>query len=205
MNENHRPYILGINGSPFTDGVVCELLNAVLKGTVEEGAETKIINLYELVSVYNPGTYSKNRSEDTILNAPPDDITKLYPEIQRADGLVFATPVYWASMSARMKDFIEHLTPFENDGFVLQGKVAAFIAASKENEGGVEMAAMSMVTPIAQMGVLIPPNAIMWHPSLWSNTKDEKIPWAKEGAVGVGKNMVKIIQLLKSASIDWNG
>lgn len=64
-------------------------------------------------------------------------------------------------MSGVMKDFIDHLTALENDGFKLEGKVAAFIAATKENEGGVEMAVMSMVTALAQMGVLIPPNSIM--------------------------------------------
>jgi len=102
-----------------------------------------------------------------------------------------------------MKDFIEHLTPLENDGFRLQGKLAAFIAASKENEGGVEMAAMSMVAPLAQMGVLIPPNAIMWYPANWSSARTDHTGWAKEDAPKVGRNMVRLIKMFKEQPIDW--
>lgn len=91
--------------------------------------------------------------------APRDDITDLYPEILRADGLALATPAYWANMSAVMKNFIEHLTPLENDGFLLEGKVAAVIAASKENEGGIEMAAMSLVVALIAMGILFSPSS----------------------------------------------
>ena len=201
---SNNTFILGINGSPHKDGIVYELLNSVLTSAQEQGAETRIINLYDLKTVPTNGAYSKDPTSDTIVNAVKDDITDLYPEILRADGFVFATPVYWANMSAVMKDFIEHLTPLENDGFALQGKVAAFIAASKENEGGVEMAAMSMVTPIAQMGMLIPPNAIMWYPSFWSNAREEKLAWAKDDAPRVGRNMVRLIEQLKSNPIDWS-
>lgn len=200
-----QPLILGINGSPHTDGIVAELLNSVLDAAKEEGAETRVIHLYDLTTIRNAGTYSEDPALDTVANTPKDSITALYPEIIRAEGLVFATPVYWANMSAAMKDFIEHLTPLENDGFSLQGKVAAFIAASKENEGGVEMAAMSLVAPLAQMGVLIPPNAIMWYPSYWSNAKRERVAWATEDAPKVGRNMVRLILQFKEKPIDWSG
>ncbi len=198
-----KVFILGINGSPHKDGIVSELLNSVLTAAAKEGAETKVINLYDLKSVRTAGAYSKDPTSDTVANAPQDDITALYPEIIRADGLVFATPVYWANMSAVMKDFIEHLTPLENDGFSLQGKIAAFIAASKENEGGVEMAAMSMVAPLAQMGVLIPPNSVMWYPSYWSNARDEEVAWAKQDTPIVGRNMVRLIERLRTSPINW--
>ncbi len=197
------PYILGINGSPHTRGIVCELLNAVVDAAAKEGAETKIVHLYELQTTPSRGAYSTDPASDTSANMPRDGITDLYPEILRADGIILATPVYWANMSAVMKDFIEHLTPLENDGFALQGKVAAFIAASKENEGGVEMAAMSMVAPLAQMGVLIPPNAVMWYPSHWATARENHTDWAKEDAPKVGRNMVKLINQLKERQIEW--
>ncbi len=200
----NKPFIIGVNGSPNKDGMTYKLLNSVLSGAASQGAETKIINLYELRTNWINGAYSDDPESDTIKNAVKDDLTALYPEIIRADGLVLATPVYWANMSAAMKDFIEHLTPLENDGFLLQGKVAAFIASSKENEGGLEMAAMDMVAPLAQMGVLIPPNAIMWYPSYWSNAKQEKISWAEDDAPKVGHNMVRLIETLRTNPIDWS-
>lgn len=199
----YKPYILGINGSPYKDGIVVELLSLVLNAAEKEGAEIKTVHLYDLKSIRIGGAYSKDPATDTVANMPQDDITALYPEILRADGIVFATPVYWANMSAVMKDFIEHLSPLENDGFALLGKSAAFIAASKENEGGVEMAAMSMVAPITQMGVIVPPNAVMWYPSHWATSKGDHTGWAKEEAPSVGRNMVKLARLLKENPIHW--
>jgi multimeric flavodoxin WrbA len=197
-------FILGVNGSPHKEGVVCELLNLILRGAAEAGAKTKIIHLYDLNIIHEPGHYSQNPKKAIPAEMPLDGITELYPEILRADGLVFATPVYWANMSGVMKDFIDHLTPLENDGFQLEGKVAAFIAASKENEGGLEMAVMSMVTALAQMGVLIPPNSVMWYPGGWSTTNKKVNSWAKEDAPKVGRNMVKLIKILKKNKIEWS-
>src|SRR3989338_810134 len=160
-----RSFILGINGSPHKDGTVAELLDMVLVSAAADGAETKTVNLYDLHMIPTEGNYSENPALETVENAQKDDVTALYPEILRADGLVLATPVYWANMSAVMKNFIEHLTPLENDGFLLQGKIGAVIAASKENEGGVEMAATSVVVALIEMGLLFPPNSVMWYPA----------------------------------------
>jgi len=200
----NKPFILGINGSPHIKGNVSQLLNKVLEGVKKEGARTKIIHLYKLKIIHEPGYYSENPKKEVPSKMPRDDIVKLYPEIIKCDGLVFATPVYWANMSGIMKDFIDHLTALENNGFKLEGKIAAFIAATKENEGGVEMAAMSMVTALAQMGVLIPPNSVMWYPGDWHTAKKIYNSWAKKDAHLVGRNMVKLIKLLKKNPIPWS-
>ncbi|MBI4087079.1 flavodoxin family protein [Candidatus Kaiserbacteria bacterium] len=197
------PFIIGVNGSPHTDGIVYELLNAVMEAAAKAGAETRIINLYELLMIPTPGNYSRDHASETIENAPKDDITALYPEILRSDALVLATPVYWANMSAVMKNFIEHLTPLESDGFHLEGKLAAVIAASKENEGGVEMAAMAMVAPLMQMGMLMPPNSVMWYPGQWMGGRTDYTDWAKREAPEVGRSMVELISLLREHPIEW--
>jgi multimeric flavodoxin WrbA len=36
-----------------------------------------------------------------------DDMQSLYPKIRDADGIIFATPIYWFNMSAQMKAFID--------------------------------------------------------------------------------------------------
>lgn len=198
-----KPFILGVNGSPHEDGIVCELLASVLDGAEKEGAETKVIDLYELCMIPTEGNYSEDPALEVPAHMPKDDITALYPEILRADGLVLATPVYWANMSAVMKNFIEHLTPLENDGFLLEGKIGAVIAASKENEGGVEMAATSMLVALYEMGMFFPPNSVLWYPARWSNAHEDHTGWAKEDAPRVGKCMVQLIRLLGEHPIKW--
>ena len=173
-------------------------------GAKHVGAETKIIDLYKLTIIHEPGYYSEAAAKEVPQKMPKDDIVALYPEIMRADALVLGTPVYWANMSAVMKDFVEHLTALENSEFSLEGKLAAFIASSKEIEGGVEMAAISMVAALTQMGFLVPPNAVMWYPGRWITSKNTIESWAVNDAPKVGKNMVKLITLLREKPIDWS-
>ena len=85
----------------------------------------------------------------------------------------------------------------------MEEKIAGFVAAEKENEGGVEMAVMSMVTALAQMGVLIPPNSVLWYPGTWVTAEGKIESWAHHDAPKVGRNMVKLIKLLKKSPIDW--
>lgn len=191
------PYIIGINGSPFREGTTVKLLSAVLNGAKRAGAKTEIIHLYELEIKPAPGNYSISPKLETIEKMPKDSMQKIYKKLLKAEALVFATPTYWANMSGAMKTFIDRLTPLENDGFKLQGKLAAFIAVSKEGEGGAEMAAMSMVTALLQMGVMIPPNGVLWYPGKWVTTDGVDEAWALSDAPKVGKNIVKISKLLK--------
>lgn len=198
-----KTFILGINGSPHAEGVVRGLLRSVLDGAEKAGAETRVVDLYGLRIRHDPGLYSLDAKRASFAEMPDDDMSALYADIIRADGLVLATPVYWANMSGAMKDFIDRLTPLENNGYLLEGKLAAFIAASKENEGGIEMAAMSMVAALSQMGVLIPPNSVMWHPGNWVTAGGVREAWAEVDAPKVGRNMVMLIERLKARLIDW--
>lgn len=199
-----EPYLIGINGSPHKQGNTACILQKVLDTAQHAGAKTKIVHLYDCKVIREPGYYSEDPAKAISKNMPNDDLTALFSEIRRADGLVFATPTYWANMSAAMKDFIERLTALENEDYALEGKVASFIATSKENEGGVEMAAMSMVMAVAQMGVLIPPNAIIWSPGDWKSAHETSVDWAWDHAKYVGKNMVDLITLFNKEQIIWS-
>ncbi|MBI4215036.1 NAD(P)H-dependent oxidoreductase [archaeon] len=155
--KKYQPFILGIDGSPHAMGITARLLDLVLGGAKRAGAETRRVDLYKLRIIHEPGLYSISSRLEVPERMSRDGIRDLYKDIIRADGLVLATPNYWANMSGIMKDFVDHLTALENKNSALEGKVGVFIAASKENEGGLEMAATSMAVALAQMGVMIPP------------------------------------------------
>ena len=192
-----KPFILAINGSPHGDGVVAELLDLTLAGAAAFGAEVKRIDLYKLNILPAPGNFSRDPASETVAAMPKDDMLDLYPDILRADALVLGTPVYWMNMSGVMKTFIDRLTPLESDGNQLEGKPAAFIAASKENHGGGESAAMAMATALLQMGCLVPPNGVMWHPGAWEAGGEAQESWAMHDAPRVGKTMVNLIEALR--------
>ena len=189
-----KPFIIGVNGSPHADGIVVELLDLALEGAKEFDAEVKRLDLYSLNIKPTPGNFSRDPATEVVAAMPDDDMKALYADIARADGLVFATPVYWMNMSAVMKNFIERLTPLEVE---MEGKLAAFISASKENHGGGESAAMAMATALLQMGCMVPPNGVIWHPAgTWHED------WPRIDATRVGKTMVNIIKLLPPNN-DW--
>ncbi|MFN7138979.1 MAG: flavodoxin family protein, partial [Limisphaerales bacterium] len=49
-----------------------------------------------------------------------------------ADAVVFATPVYWFSVSARMKALLERMTSMENQGLLNLGKPMVLLAVAEE-------------------------------------------------------------------------
>lgn len=198
-----NPYIIGINGSPYKDGGIMALLKAVLDGAHAAGADIEMIHLYDLTIKPTPGLYSRDPALETPENMPEDDMKPLYEKILRADGMVFASPSYWGTMSAEMKKFIERLTPLTNTGARLMGKVAAFVAHSKENAGGVETAALDMAKCLLQMGVIITPYSVLWYPSNDPSAMIKEEAWAFADAPHVGRNMVRLINLLKEHPIHW--
>lgn len=196
--------IIGILGSPHKDGGTARLLQLAIDGAASVGAQTEMIYLYDLNIGFEDGSYSKDPTSVTLTSVPGDDMKIVYPKMIEADGFIFATPTYWMNMSAIMKNFIDRLTPLEHDGFHLKGKVAAFIGHSKENEGGVEQAVMSMIAPLLQMGVLIPPGGAMWHPGSWTTSSGESQSWAEIDAPKVGADMVRFIKTIRECGFKWS-
>lgn len=78
---------------------------------------------------------------------PPwrDGMAEIYPKLIEADAILVATPVYWQSSSAKLRDFIDRTNPFctgANTPFSggLSGKVGGVIAVAFDTHGGTELA-----------------------------------------------------------------
>ena len=63
-----------------------------------------------------------------------DDFNVMAPYIERADGVVFAMPVYWYSIPAQIKCVIDKLYSFCVAGKDVAGKKCALIACCEEND-----------------------------------------------------------------------
>lgn len=95
--------ILIINGHPTEGSLNHSLSIAYQKGAIESGAEAKLINIADLK--FNPnlsGGYSyRTELEPDLINA--------WQDIKWADHLVWVHPVWWGSMPAIMKGFIDRI------------------------------------------------------------------------------------------------
>jgi len=104
--------VIAINGSGRKNQNTAQLLKEALKGAADAGAETKLVNLYEL---HFHGCYSCFACKR--LNSPTfgkcihsDDLKALLKEIhEEADALIMGAPIYFSHLSADMLAFQERL------------------------------------------------------------------------------------------------
>lgn len=100
--------ILIVN-STFRKGGNSELLaNQFAKGAEEFGNSVRFVHLRELKPQFCIGCLSCLNTGKCVLG---DGVNDLLPAVRDADVLVFATPVYYYSMSGQLKTFLDRLNP----------------------------------------------------------------------------------------------
>ena len=114
MNGGSNIKILGLVGSPNINGNTAKLVNAILDGAAENGAD-KVI--YNLASLNIKGCDACLRCQESGHCIIDDDMQKLYQEIQTADTVVLGSPVYMWQMTAQTKIFVDRLTAFLKPNF----------------------------------------------------------------------------------------
>jgi multimeric flavodoxin WrbA len=96
--------VLGIAGSPRKNGNTDILLAEWMRGAVIKGAEVKTIFLRDL-------NFSTCQHCDACLKAGicriQDDMQKVYPEMEKADIIVMASPIQFMGITAPMKAMID--------------------------------------------------------------------------------------------------
>lgn len=98
-----------ISSSPRINGNSELLCKEFYKGAIDAGHNAKIINLREHKLDYCIGCYACKTLGECFRK---DDGNALAKMLLDADVIVFATPVYFYSMSGQLKVFIDRLTPF---------------------------------------------------------------------------------------------
>ncbi|HAZ10082.1 MAG TPA: flavodoxin family protein [Candidatus Omnitrophica bacterium] len=96
--------VLGINGSPRIGGNTDTLLDKVLQGARSKGADTEKIVLNELKFV--PCQECEKMADDGGCLVK-DGMQPVYKKIKEADAIVFASPVFFGSLSAQSKMMID--------------------------------------------------------------------------------------------------
>lgn len=120
--------VLIVNGSPRKRGNSVLLAEQVAAGARAAGAEVETVILQDLdIQPCTACEACKGTEEgDCIIQ---DDMQGLYPKVRAADVIVIATPVYWFTMSAQAKLFIDRFYALIDTarGNLLTGKKFAFV------------------------------------------------------------------------------
>ena len=144
-------YILGISGSPISEGNCDIVLKEALK-TIEgeEGVRTEFISLAkkEILECRHCNWCVRNQTEEAFC-VQKDDMTPLFPKFLQADGVILATPVHIGRLSGIMACMIDRLRVFVHGNvhkWSLRNKVGGGIAVAFFRGGGVETTLQSLQT-----------------------------------------------------------
>lgn len=124
--------ILIITGSPRKNGNSFTMANDFIRTTAENGHNVVRFDAsfmhvgicHDCKTCFRTG---KACSFD-------DDFNLLAPEIEKADAIVFITPLYWFSIPAALKSVIDKFFSFYVSGKDLSGKECAIISCCEEND-----------------------------------------------------------------------
>ena len=111
--------ILVLLGSPRKKGNSTTLANQIVAGVESAGATAEKIFLHGKAISPCQACYACQRP-DSKGCAIDDEMQPIYAKLIEADGWVIASPVYWFSMSAQTKLFLDRcfaLTAYKQDAF----------------------------------------------------------------------------------------
>jgi multimeric flavodoxin WrbA len=107
--------VIAFNGSPRKTWNTATLLEKALEGASSQGAETRLIHLYDLNYKGCVSCFSCKMKHGKSYGrcAVKDDLTPVFDEIPDAGALIFGSPVYLGTATGQMRSFMERLVfPF---------------------------------------------------------------------------------------------
>lgn len=104
--------ILVVVGSGNIKGNTDTLVDCFIKGAIESGHHVKKVNLNgDIQGCQGCGACQKNGNKCVI----QDKMQSIYPFFESSDTIVLASPLYFWSISARLKSFIDRLYAISTD------------------------------------------------------------------------------------------
>jgi multimeric flavodoxin WrbA len=112
--------VLGIMGGPCTNGNTAILLDAVLEGAREAGAEVERIDIGDLR--IDPCDGCRKCDGTGTCARTGDDMRVIYKKIREVDALVVASPIFFMGVTAQLKALIDRCQCFWIERYVLNRK-----------------------------------------------------------------------------------
>lgn len=114
--------ILALNGSPRGENGNTEvILKPFLKGAEEAGAEIETVYLKDKDIKHCIGCFTCwTKTPGKCIHK--DDMEELLGKISEADIMVYATPLYYYTVTGIMKDFMDRMLPLNNKEIIKVGE-----------------------------------------------------------------------------------
>ncbi len=99
------------------------ILNQLVKGMKEEGAEVEVVNIFKKKINYCIGCFTCWTKTPGICVHKDDMSKSLFPKYMASDLCIMATPLFHYTVNANLKTFIERTLPFAQPFFELKNGV----------------------------------------------------------------------------------
>lgn len=106
--------IVAFMGSPRKNGNTATLINEVIRGAQDAGAETTVYNLYDMNIKPCQGCFVCRKTGQCVMQ---DDFQDMFKHIVDADAVVFGSPVYVMQITAQMKLLWDRLCGLFDENF----------------------------------------------------------------------------------------
>ena len=126
--------IIIVNGSPRKKGNSATLAQQVASGAEAAGAQVESYYLQGMdIHPCNAcDACLKSNAPDCVID---DDMQALYPKLLEADAIVISSPIYWFTVSAQTKLFMDRCYAFEGPGEnLLKDKRYAIVLAYGDSD-----------------------------------------------------------------------
>ena len=119
--------VIAFNGSPKSNGNTAGSLKIVGEELIKEGIDFEIIDVgnKKIQGCIACGYCVREKNEKCVIN---DEVNEWIQKTKDADGLIFASPVYFAGIAGTMKCFLDrffYVTGVNNR--MLRHKVGVFV------------------------------------------------------------------------------
>ena len=112
--EQNQKHVVVLLGSPRKKGNSAVLAKHIIYGVESVGAKVETVYLNGLNIKPCQGCYACKKKNSTGC-AVDDDMQSLYPKLKESDAWIIASPVYWFSMSAQTKIFMDRCFALWNE------------------------------------------------------------------------------------------
>ncbi len=116
QKEEKQKKVVVILGSPRKKGNSTVLAKEIIRGVESVGAKAETIYLNGLNIKPCQACYACKKKEDSGC-AVDDDMQDVYPKLVEADAWIVASPVYWFTMSAQTKLFMDRCFALFSEDF----------------------------------------------------------------------------------------
>lgn len=136
--------IVVIASSPRKNGNSNALVKEFVRGAQEAGNTVQTVSLGDIQMDFCRGCMTCNQTLKCVIN---DDVKTVLETMKRADVIVFATPVYYYSVSGQLKTFFDRTSPLFADKYQFTDVYLLATAAEDEAEtvAGTKTAVMGWI------------------------------------------------------------